>query len=113
MGGMDLVCQQLYPGQRPDDIYQIPKLASSISHVYGKKDDLAMSEIFGAYGQGITYPQMKWLADQHQVRGVNFMIPHSFNPKAPNDTDCPPYFYNDDSEPRWPLYRVWADYTAA
>jgi hypothetical protein len=53
---------------------------------------------------------MKWLADQHQVRGVNFMITHSFNPRAPQDTDCPPYFYSGDREPRWPLYRVWADY---
>ncbi|MBP6965295.1 MAG: hypothetical protein KBC96_12920, partial [Armatimonadetes bacterium] len=89
MGGMDLVCQQLWPGERTGGIYQLPKLTSSISHAYGKKDDLAMTEIFGAYGQGITYPQMKWLCDWHQVRGVNFMIPHSFNPKAPNDTDCP------------------------
>ena len=54
---------------------------------------------------------MKWLTDQHQVRGVNFMITHSFNPRAPHDTDYPPYFYNDGHEPRWPLYRVWADYT--
>jgi hypothetical protein len=42
---------------------------------------------------------------------VNFLIPHSFNPRAPHDTDCPPYFYNGGYEPRWPLYRVWADYT--
>jgi len=111
MGGMDLVCQQLWPGERSHGIYQLPKLTSSISHAYGKKDDLAMTEIFGAYGQGITYPQMKWLCDWHQVRGVNFMITHSFNPKAPNDTDCPPYFYNGGEEPRWPLYRIWADYT--
>jgi hypothetical protein len=112
MGGMDLVVRQLYPGQRKRDIYQLPKLTSSISHVYNKRDDLAMCEIFGAYGQDLTYPQMKWLCDQHQVRGVNFMITHSFNPKAPNDTDCPPYFYNDGQEPRWPLYRVWADYSS-
>lgn len=111
MGGMDLVCQQLWPGQRNPGIYQIPKLTSSVSHAYNKRDDLAMTEIFGAYGQGITYPQMKWLADWHQVRGVNFMIPHSFNPRAPNDGDCPPYFYMD-GEPRYPLYRVWADYTS-
>jgi hypothetical protein len=112
MGGMDLVCQQLWPGERRPGIYQLPKLTSSISHAYNKLDDLAMCEIFGAYGQGITYPQMKWLLDWHQVRGVNFMIPHSFNPKAPNDTDCPPYFYNGGAEPRWPLYRVWADYSS-
>jgi len=112
MGGIDLVCRQMYPGQRPHSIYQTPKLASSISHVYGKKDDLAMCEIFGGYNQVLTYPQMKWLTDQHQVRGVNFMIPHSFNPKAPHDRDYPPYFYNDGHEPRWPLYRVYADYTS-
>lgn len=111
MGGMDLVCQQMYPGQRPRGIYQLPKLTSSISHAYNKSEDLAMCEIFGAYGQGITYPQMKWLCDQHQVRGVNFLIPHSFNPRAPKDTDCPPYFYDEDQDARWPLYRVWADYT--
>ncbi len=110
MGGMDLVVGQLHPGQKKADISQLPKLVSSISHVYGKKNDLAMCEIFGAYGQRLSYPEMKWLADQHQVRGVNFLIPHSFNPRAPQDTDCPPYFYSEDKEPRWPLYRVWADY---
>jgi len=102
----------MYPGQRPHDIYQTPKLASSISHVYGKTDDLAMCEIFGGYNQALTYPQMKWLCDQHQLRGVNFMIPHSFNPRAPYDKDYPPYFYNDGFEPRYPLYRVWADYSS-
>ena len=112
MGGIDLVCQQMWPGQRPQGVYQTPKLGSSISHVYGKQDDITMCEMFGAYGQQITYSQMKWLTDQMQVRGVNFMIPHSFNPKSPYDSDCPPYFYNSGFEPRWPLYRVYADYTS-
>ena len=112
MGAIDLVVRQMYPGQRPQTIYQTPKLGSSVSHVYGKKDDLAMCEIFGGYNQNLTYPEMKWLTDQHQVRGINFLIPHSFNPKAPYDKDYPPYFYNDGHEPRWPLYRVWADYTS-
>ena len=110
MGCIDLVCDQLYPGQRRMDMYQMPKIASSISHVYDKKDDIAWTEIFGGYNQTLTYSQMKWLCDWHQVRGVNFMIPHSFNPRAPRDKDYPPYFYNGGFEPRWPLYRVWADY---
>jgi hypothetical protein len=112
MGGIDLVCRQMYPGQRPRDIYQTPKLGSSITHVFNKPDDITICEMFGAYGQDITYSQMKWLTDQMQVRGVNFMIPHSFNPRAPHDTDCPPYFYNGGFEPRYPLYRVYADYTS-
>jgi len=112
MGGLDLVCQQMYPGQRKHDVYQTPKLCSSVTHVFNKADDITMCEMFGAYGQKITYPQMKWLTDQMQVRGVNFMIPHSFNPRAPFDHDCPPYFYNGGFEPRYPLYRVYADYTS-
>ena len=112
MGAIDLVCDQMYPGTRPHDVYQTPKLGSSISHVYGKKDDLAMCEIFGGYSQAVTYPEMKWLCDQHQLRGINFLIPHSFNPKAPLDKDYPPYFYNGGYEPRYPLFRVWADYAS-
>lgn len=112
MGGMDLVFKQLPPGTRPRGTYQMAKLASSISHVYGKKDDLAMVEIFGARGQDLTYAEMKWQADAMQVRGVNFLIPHSFNPRAPYDRDCPPYFYNGGREPRYPLYRVFADYSS-
>lgn len=111
MGGIDMVVRQLYPGQRTYDVYQTPKLGSSVSHVYGKDDDIAMCEIFGGYGQVLKYSEMKWITDQHQVRGINFMIPHSFNPKAPNDRDFPPYFYNNGQETRWPLYRVWSDYT--
>ncbi len=111
MGGIDLVCNQLYPGERKMGIYQTPKMASSISHTYNKDNDIAFTEIYGGYNQTVTYPQMKWLADWHQVRGVNYLIPHSFNPRAPYDRDFPPYFYNGGFEPRWPLYRVWADYT--
>jgi hypothetical protein len=113
-GGIDLVCSQIYPGQRPLGIYQTPKIASSVSHIYGREgnDDVAFSEIYGGYHQKLTYPNMKWLADWHHVRGVSFLIPHSFNPRAPFDRDYPPYFNNGGFEPRWPLYRVWADYSS-
>jgi alpha-L-rhamnosidase len=115
MGGIDAVFEQFAMGKRVTrdaPCWQTPKLASSISHAYGKADDVAMVEIFGARGQSLTYPEMKWWADHMQVCGVNFLIPHSFNPRSPNDSDCPPYFYDGGFEPRWPLYRVFADYTS-
>ncbi len=115
MGGIDAVGTQFLVGNRSaldDPTFQTPKLASSISHVFGKPDDLAMVEIFGCRGQDLTYPAMKWWTDHMQVSGVNFLIPHSFNPRAPYDTDGPPYFYNGGFEPRWPMYRVWADYSS-
>lgn len=115
MGGIDAVFSQFKMGQRAAydaPCWQTPKLGSSITHAYGRRDDLTMVEIFGARGQDLTYPEMKWWTDHMHVSGVNFLIPHSFNPRAPRDTDCPPYFYNGGFEPRWPLYRVFADYTS-
>lgn len=115
MGGIDAVFAQFVMGKRNANdhpTWQTPKLGSSISHVYGKADDLAMVEIFGARGQDLTYPEMKWWTDHMHVSGINFHIPHSFNPRAPYDTDCPPYFYHGGKEPRWPLYAVYADYTS-
>lgn len=112
MGAIDAVFRQFIPGRKDDSTYQTPKLGSSISHAYGKHDDLTMVEIFGARGQDLPYPEMKWWTDLMHVAGVNFHIPHSFNPRAPYDLDCPPYFYNSGYEPRWPVYRVYADYTS-
>ena len=115
MGGIDAVFSQFVMGRRAAQngpCWQTPKLGSSISHVYGKKDDISMIEIFGARGQDLSYPEMKWWTDHMHVSGINFHIPHSFNPRSPYDTDCPPYFYNGGKEPRWPLYRVYADYTS-
>jgi hypothetical protein len=117
MGAIDAVFAQFAVGKRvvydnDSTTWQTPKLGSSISHVFGKPDDVAMVEIFGARGQDLTYSEMKWWTDHMQVSGVNFMIPHSFNPQAPYDEDCPPFFYNGGFEPRWPLYRVYADYTS-
>lgn len=115
MGGIDAVFDQFVWGRRDSSdspCWQTPKLGSSVSHAYGKRDDRAMVEIFGARGQDLTYPEMKWWTDAMHVAGINFLVPHSFNPRAPADTDCPPYFYNGGHEPRWPLYRVFADYTS-
>ena len=115
MGAIDAVFDQFVWGKRvarDAPCWQTPKLGSSVTHAYGKPDDVAMVEIFGARGQDLTYPEMKWWADHMQVSGINFLIPHSFNPRAPHDTDCPPYFYMGDAEPRFPLYRVFADYTS-
>jgi hypothetical protein len=115
MGCIDAVFDQFVMGKRiarDAPCWETPKLGSSITHAYGKRDDRAMVEIFGARGQDLTYPEMKWWADHMFVSGINFLIPHSFNPRAPYDTDCPPYFYNGGFEPRFALYHVWADYAS-
>ena len=114
--GIDLVCRQVYPdlrSRRKVEIGcgQMPKYASSLAHVYNRRSSLNWCETFGGYGQGLKYPHMKWLADWMHYQGCHFFVPHSFNMAAPLDSDYPPYFYNGGYEPRFPLYRVWADYS--
>ena len=72
--GVDLVCRQYYPHQREDrrrqiDFGQMPKYASSVAHVYNRHNGKNWCEIFGAYFQDLTYPQMKWMCDWHQYQG--------------------------------------------
>ncbi len=47
MGAIDAVFKQFVPGKKDDSTYQTPKLGSSITHAYGKPDDVTMCEIFG------------------------------------------------------------------
>ena len=110
MGGIDLVFHQVMPGSRNTDYWGMPKLASSPSHLYGMRNDLAMNETYGASGWTTGLPTMKWLADWQMVRGINFLIPHAFNPTYP-DPDCPPHFWAKGNDPQWMLFRHWADYT--
>ena len=115
MGGIDAVFAQFVSGKRHGwdaPVWQTPKMGSSITHVYGKPDDVTMVEIFGGRGQRLAYTEMKWCADHMYASGVNFLIPHAFNPKAPFDHENRPYFYNGGYEARWPVYRVFADYTS-
>ncbi len=110
MGGIDVVFYQVGPGSRNADYWGMPKLASSVSHIYGKPDDLAMDETYGAYGWRCGLTHMKWLTDWQCVRGINVLVPHAFNPKWP-DEDCPPFFYARGRNPQWVHFRRWADHT--
>jgi hypothetical protein len=54
MGGIDAVFSQFKPGQRAAydaPSWQTPKLGSSITHAYGKPDDVAMVGFEGVSGR--------------------------------------------------------------
>jgi hypothetical protein len=109
MGGIDLVFHQVLEGSTNIDYWGMPKLGSSIAHVYNMPDDLAMDETYGASGWMTGLKRMKWLADWQMVRGINFLVPHAFDPTYP-DPDCPPHFYAGGNNPEWPMFRHWSDY---
>lgn len=87
----------------------ISKLASSAGHIDPKKNGTTICEIFGAYGWQEGLKLMKWLTDHVCVRGVNFIIPHAFSPKA-KDPDCPPHFYARGLNPQWRYFQTWSGY---
>jgi hypothetical protein len=82
--------------------FALSKLGSSHAHIDPKKKGRAMCEIFGGYGWGEGTRLMKYLTDHIIVRGINNVVPHSFNPKEFPDTDSPPHLYAHGKNP---LYR--------
>ncbi|MBN1422138.1 MAG: hypothetical protein JXP34_25415, partial [Planctomycetes bacterium] len=108
-GGIDVVFKQAWPGKESLDHWGMPKLASSAAHVFDLADDMAFDETFGAYGWDLGLKGMKWLADWQCVRGINYLCPHAFDPKWP-DEDCPPFYYARGHNVQWPYFRKWADF---
>ncbi len=123
MSGLDVVITQINPGftnvahERASSIvvnplyyhYYHAKLASSDSHIDPFKKGRAMCEIFGAYGWSEGTKIMKYLSDHMLVRGMNYFVPHAFSPK-PNDTDCPPNFYDTGNNPQFKYFKNIMEY---
>lgn len=90
--------------------YALTKLGSSAAHLDSKKEGRVMCEAFGAYGWNEGLKMMKWIADHLIVRGVNWIVPHAFNPKEFPDFDCPPHFYAHGHNPQFRYFKVFSDY---
>ena len=125
IAGIDVVYNVLRPGfsRAPhinrgsvmfadEKFYQftLAKLASSAAQLEPRKAGRAMCEIFGAYGWAEGVTEMKWLVDHMLSRGINYFVPHAFNPLV-DDTDCPPYFYNGGRNPQYSGFGVLMRYT--
>lgn len=124
MSGIDVVLHQIVPGltecsnagyvsyehmENEFFHYYLGKLASSFAHIDPLKKGRAMCEIFGAYGWAEGTKIMKYLMDHMLVRGINYYVPHAFSPK-PNDTDCPPNFYDTGKNPQFKFFKNNMEY---
>lgn len=69
-----------------------------------------MCEAFGAYGWNEGLRTMKWIADSLMVRGVNYIVPHAFDPKEFPDWDCPPHFYAHGHNPQFRMFSTLDSY---
>ena len=81
--GVDVIWRQLYPENKTKvkndmNAYNgfFPRYASSAAAQNGTK--LAMSEIFGVAGPGLTYDIMRYTVGYQAVRGINVFNPFNF-----------------------------------
>ena len=125
MSGVDVVLHQIAPDfidkkrwyPCPDGLddpdffnFTLAKLGVSDAHLDKRKQNRTMCEIFGAYGWGENVNTMKRLIDFMLVRGVNYFVPHAFDP-AENDDDCPPHFYENGKNPQYSAFCELMKYT--
>ncbi len=123
VAGIDVIGTQIVPGMNYHHDafstggsdgefyhYALAKLAASAAHLDPLKGGRAMCEAFGAYGWNEGLKAMKWIADALMVRGINYIVPHAFNPNKFPDWDCPPHFYAHGNNPQFRYFPVLSDY---
>ncbi len=124
MAGIDVVIQQLTPGQDRGMFkgmhspgwdgefftYVLGKLGGSLAHLNPAARGRCMCELFGAYSWAEGNRLCKWLADYMLVRGVNYFVPHAFDPAPFPDGDCPPHFYAHGHNPQYPEFGLLMGY---
>ena len=81
--GIDVIWRQIYPENKvkiKNDMNAYngfyPRYASSAAAQNGTK--LAMSEVFGVAGPGLTYDMMRYTVGYQAVRGINIFNPFNF-----------------------------------
>ena len=111
MPGQDLVWRYVEP-DKPSALegeHATMAKCSSSAMIHGGRRRNG-NEFCGAYGQQLTFAEMKWLADWCLVRGVNLLIPHAFyySVRGPRVNERPP-----DVGPHsawWDTFKLFADY---
>lgn len=123
MAGVDIIGGQVVPGMdyHHDSFssggsdgefyhYALVRMGASAAKLDPKKQGRLMCEAFGAYGWAEGLKTMKWITDHMISHGVNWIVPHAFDPADFPDFDCPPHFYAHGMNPQYPYFHVWSNY---
>lgn len=108
--GQDLVWRQVLPDHpsslEGSDSTQAKCSSSAMIHARHRRNS---NEFCGAYGDKLTFDDMKWLANWCLVRGVNCLIPHAFyySVRGPRRDERPP-----DVGPNSPWWDQFAPFAA-
>ncbi len=123
MAGVDIIGGQVVPGMdyHHDSFstggsdgefyhYALVRMGASAAKLDPKKKGRLMCEAFGAYGWAEGLKEMKWITDHMISHGVNWIVPHAFDPAEFPDWDCPPHFYAHGMNPQYRYFHVWSAY---
>jgi hypothetical protein len=104
--GIDSIWHQIYP----DTISDFPRLASSVSHVYGKPR--AFTESFAAYRPLPTVEQARYILNEQFVRGIN-QIEVMYFPSSSKGVRPAPSFMGEPGFPELMQYTQRMSYLMA
>lgn len=123
MAGVDIIGGQVVPGMpyHHDAFstggsdgefyhYALVRMGASAAKLDPKKKGRLMCEAFGAYGWAEGLKEMKWITDHMISHGVNWIVPHAFDPADFPDWDCPPHFYAHGMNPQYRYFHIWSGY---
>jgi hypothetical protein len=104
--GIDSIWHQI----DPDTISDFPRLASSVSHVYGKPR--AFTESFAAYRPLPTVEQARYILNEQFVRGIN-QVEAMYFPSTSKSVRPPPSFMGEPGFPELMQYTQRVSYLMA
>ncbi|MFA6286380.1 MAG: hypothetical protein WC661_03280 [Opitutaceae bacterium] len=110
--GQDIVWRHIEPGKASaleGPPSTMAKAAASVAFHRGRSRNL--NEFAGAYGQELTFDELRWLASWLLIRGCDLLVPHAFyySMRGPRRYERPPDVGPNNTW--WPEYRAWADMT--
>ena len=90
-----------------------PILVKQASSVAAQLDrPRVLSETFGCSGWGVSFDDLRWMAEWQFALGVNLVCTHlsAFSLRGSRKRDFPPSLHYH--QPWWPYYYLWNDYVA-
>ena len=104
--GFDEIMGHWY-NQNGDVIWRESKMASSVAHYAGSRNDVALVEHFAATGWRTGLTEMKRMIDWTTAMGLNQIIPCGLDTRSPPVWEVTPDFWLHGKNPQWPFFPVY------
>jgi len=104
--GLDNVFGQWYDPD-PDVYWRMSRMASSVAHYAGSRNDIALIENFAATGWRTGLSEMKRTMDWSTVMGLNQIVPCGLDTQSPPSWEVTPDFWLHGRNPQWPYFPAY------